>query len=205
MAIDDDILREFLIESFENLTLLDQDMVELEQQPDRQDLLAGIFRTIHTIKGTCGFLGFTRLESLAHVTEDILNELRQQKRVLDSPLTNLILETADAIKRILNSIQSGAGEGDRFEDGLVARLRGALERSDATGPAAESPGAPEPAADTRRGRDTGRAAEAQPSSLTNTGLRVDVGLLDRLMNLVGELVLTRNQVLQFNSPGRMPR
>ena len=81
MSIDDDILREFLIESFENLTLLDQDMVELEQQPDRQDLLAGIFRTIHTIKGTCGFLGFTRLESLAHVTEDILNELRQQKRV----------------------------------------------------------------------------------------------------------------------------
>ncbi len=128
MAIEDDeIQREFLIESFENLARLDQEMVELEQHPDRQELLASIFRTIHTIKGTCGFLGFTRLEALAHVAEDILNELRQNRRRLDGPLTSLILQSVDAIKRILNSIQAGSGEGDVFEGGIIAELERARE------------------------------------------------------------------------------
>ena len=111
MDTDDDIIKEFLIESAENLARLDQEMVELEQQPERTDLLASVFRTIHTIKGTCGFLGFHRLEAVAHVTEDVLNELRQNRRKLDGPLTSLILQAVDAIKRILDSIQSEAGEG----------------------------------------------------------------------------------------------
>ena len=127
---EDDILREFLIESAENLSRLDQEMVELERNPGRQDLLAGVFRTFHTLKGTCGFLGFDRLQALAHVTEDILNELRQGRRVLDAALTSLILQSVDGIRRILDSIQRGAGEGEVFEADLIGRLKAALVASE---------------------------------------------------------------------------
>ena len=194
---DKEIIQEFLIESAENLARLDQEMVELEKQPKNLDLLASIFRTIHTIKGTCGFLGFSRLEAVAHVTENILSELRGGKRDIDTPLTSLILESIDAIKRILSAIESGGGEGERFEDDLLNRLRRVLEIE----PAAASNGEPaakqEPAAPTPAVADT--PAPTRGPSAADTTLRVDVGLLDRLMNLVGELVLTRNQVLQYNA------
>ena len=88
---DSDILQEFLIESAENLSRLDHEMVELERRPQDRDLLASIFRTIHTIKGTCGFFGYQRLEAIAHITENILNELRNGTRDLDTPLASLLL------------------------------------------------------------------------------------------------------------------
>jgi len=72
----DDIVREFLVESSENLDLLDRELINLEKDPGNRGMLASIFRTIHTIKGTCGFLGFTKLESVAHVGENLLSKLR---------------------------------------------------------------------------------------------------------------------------------
>ncbi|TCO79691.1 Hpt domain-containing protein, partial [Plasticicumulans lactativorans] len=72
----DDIVREFLAESNENLDRLDNELVALETAPDDRDTLASIFRTIHTIKGTCGFLGFGRLEKVAHAGENLLSKLR---------------------------------------------------------------------------------------------------------------------------------
>jgi len=190
---DDDILREFLVESFENLARLDREMVELEQTPGKQDLLASVFRTIHTIKGTCGFLGFTRLEAVAHSAEDILNELRQNRRQLDGPLTSLILQSVDAIKRILNSIQAGGGEGEVFEGALLKDLDRARQGDTAPAPRIEAAAPP---------REEAKAPDTAAAG--HTALRVDVGLLDRLMNLVGELVLTRNQVLQYNSSREEP-
>ena len=72
----DDLLREFLTESAENLDRLEQEIVLLEQRPDDKDLLGSIFRSMHTIKGTCGFLGLERLESVAHASENVLGALR---------------------------------------------------------------------------------------------------------------------------------
>ena len=73
---DDDIVREFLLESLENLERLDRDLVELEAQPTAPALLSSVFRTVHTLKGTCGFLGFSRLESVAHAAESLLSRMR---------------------------------------------------------------------------------------------------------------------------------
>jgi two-component system chemotaxis sensor kinase CheA len=70
----DDIVREFLVESNENLDLLDRELIQLEKEPTNRNTLASVFRTIHTIKGTCGFLGFTKLESVAHVGENLLSK-----------------------------------------------------------------------------------------------------------------------------------
>ncbi|MGD0295560.1 MAG: chemotaxis protein CheA [Bryobacteraceae bacterium] len=196
---DQEIIREFLVESTENLARVDREMVELERQPQNTDLLASVFRTIHTIKGTCGFLGFTRLEAIAHATENILSELRSGKRELTVELTSVILDAVDAIKRILASIETGGEEGPVFEQNVLACLRGVL------GPGEEKDDEPARASEPRRSTlaaDPAAGEESrQPKSslVSDAGLRVDVGLLDRLMDMVGELVLTRNQVLQYNA------
>ena len=189
---DQDIIKEFLIESNENLTRLDQEMVDLEQHPKDQQLLASIFRTIHTIKGTCGFLGFSTLEAITHRAEDILSQLREGQRELKPALVTLILEAVDAIKKILVSIEAAGWEGPEPYAELCRRLEAARSRPAGT-PTEDEP-VPEtsPAADAK----TGQKAF---SSLSESTIRVDVGLLDTLMNLVGELVLTRNQILQFNA------
>jgi two-component system, chemotaxis family, sensor kinase CheA len=193
---DSEIVQEFLIESNENLARLDQEMVELERQPKNIELLSSVFRTIHTIKGTCGFLGFQRLGALAHVSESILSELRDGKRDLDTPLTSLILDSFDGIKRILRSIEASGGEGETFEAELLSRLECVRNcKSDTDAPPTQEmpPASTEPPVPQEPG------TSARGTSAAETTLRVDVGFLDRLMNLVGELVLTRNQVLQHSA------
>ena len=85
---DQDVIREFLVESHENLSRLDQELVELEKRPKDASLLASIFRTIHTIKGTCGFLAFSTLERITHQAESLLSQLRDGKRELN-PLVDI--------------------------------------------------------------------------------------------------------------------
>jgi len=189
---DSDIVQEFLVESAENLARLDHEMVDLERRPNDGELLASIFRTIHTIKGTCGFFGFQRLEALAHISENILNELRNGTRELDASLATLLLAAIDAIRKVLAAIENDGTEGEVFEQSLLRELERAWKPSGSNQPpVTAAPVASEPAALPPTAPVRGQEAHAT--------LRVDVGLLDRLMNLVGELVLTRNQVLQFSA------
>ena len=93
----DEIVREFLVESYENLDQLDHDLVALESSPGERALLGSIFRTIHTIKGTSGFLAFARLERLAHAGENLLAELRDGRRAMDGPTTDVLLAVVDRL------------------------------------------------------------------------------------------------------------
>ncbi len=235
---DDDIIKEFLIESTENLSRLELEIVELEQRPDDPALLASIFRTVHTIKGTCGFLAFSNLEGVTHIAENMLSQLRNGERNLTPELTSLILETTDVIKRELVSIEAAGKEsGDTYDD-LRRRLTIACngttpaaasgpvvtrttETATDPAPAVVAPQTPLPPAvegASAVARSSQPAEEQNPdhpamanvpaeaekvgakgSAIADATIRVDVGLLDKLMNLVGELVLARNQVLQFNS------
>jgi two-component system chemotaxis sensor kinase CheA len=95
---DMETIHEFLIESDENLSRLDQDLVELEKHPHDALLLGSIFRTIHTIKGACGFLAFSTLEGITHQAESILSQLRDGERQLTPALVSLVLETVDATR-----------------------------------------------------------------------------------------------------------
>jgi two-component system, chemotaxis family, sensor kinase CheA len=178
-------IKDFLIESAENLARLDQEMVELEQRPRDPALLASVFRTIHTIKGTSGFFGFDTLGQITHLAENLLSEVRDGRRELTTGLVSLILHSVDAVKELLEAIEETGKESGR----QYRELRTALEA------AWQSPGeAPvETAIPEAEGE---RAAKA---GVSDTTIRVDVGLLDKLMNLVGELVLARNQILQFNA------
>lgn len=220
---DQEVIREFLVESHENLSRLDQELVELERNPRDRNLLGGIFRTIHTIKGTCGFLAFTNLERIAHQAENLLSQLRDGQRELTPPLVSLILETVDATRAVLASIEANGVEGNcQFED-LTERLRLAATESsisearlERAGPTVAAGGDAPPAVPAKLSGQMAtehtdhpsqgdRPEPAKPdedsakSSVTDANIRVGVGLLDKLMDLVGELVLTRNQILQFNT------
>jgi two-component system, chemotaxis family, sensor kinase CheA len=107
-----EIVEDFLVESYENLDRLDRDLVGLEKNPKDKDSLAGVFRTIHTIKGTCGFLGFNKLEKVAHVGENLLTRLRDGQLTLNPEITTALLGMVDAIRQMLKEIESTGADGE---------------------------------------------------------------------------------------------
>ena len=201
MIQDQEILTEFIIETNENLTRLNQDLVAIESRPKDAELLASIFRTFHTIKGTTGFLGFTRLEALTHIAENILSQLRNGERDLTPELVSLILETTDVVTGQLAVIEATGQESPVSNEDLEGRLRRFADNQ-AEKPVVEAVveeveteivlAQPVPAAEAV----TPALPSGAPSAADST-IRVDVGMLDKLMNLVGELVLSRNQILQY--------
>src|SRR5687768_13339607 len=131
----DDLLREFLTETNESLDTVDNQLVRFEQDPNNAKILDNIFRLVHTIKGTCGFLGLPRLEALAHAAETLMGKFRDGMPVTSEAVT-LILSTIDRIKLILAELERSATE----PDGADADLIGGLETLAAAARAAE----PEP-------------------------------------------------------------
>lgn len=119
---DNDIIQDFLVESAENLDRLDRDLVGLEKNPADKEALAGVFRTIHTIKGTCGFLGFSKLEKVAHVGENLLSRLRDGKLTLNPDITTALLGMVDAVRQMLKEIQSTGQDGEADYPELRERL-----------------------------------------------------------------------------------
>ena len=217
----DDIVKEFLVESLEGLDQLEHDFVELEKNPDDSARLANIFRCIHTIKGTCGFLGFSKLESVTHRGENLLSRLRDGEIKLTPEITSALLTLVDAVRAIMACIEADGTEGDADFGPLVETLTNLLEGKTADAPseaaehapatAAEPPSPPPaeaPAPEPPSVKEAPAAAESEPAaaepkkqehSVSDRSIRVDVELLDQLMNLVGELVLARNQVLQYSA------
>ena len=240
----DDIVNDFIAEASEGLDSLDQKFIELEKNPGDTVLLNDIFRSIHTIKGAAGFLGFQQMVEVTHVTEDVLNKLRKGEIAVDAGIMDAILESVDLIKVILNNIREKNG---RTEDtsGTISLLTRILSfvRADTEAPAANEtaqaapaqveapvmetapaakavesapnpvdPPKPEPAAD--RAVDIHRleakpqAAEARPqkdeggSKEKEQSIRVDIDRLDSVLNLAGELVLSRNRLMRLGS--RLP-
>ena len=234
----DDLTREFLIESQEGLDRMERCLTELEARPQDAGLLAEIFRSVHTIKGTTGFLGYKRLEKLAHAGENLLGLLRDGKLEATAPVITGLLQLLDGLRSILKTIETEDGEGDGEDAVLIARLEelqvplqlqpqakpGQTRRkrtaartktvapempagdatSSAPGDAAsraevfeasQSESAPAPDLAAKAEAEAAKRPAASGSAAEST-LRVDVALLNRMMNLVGELVLTRNQVLQ---------
>ncbi len=249
----DEVVKEFLIESHENLNQLDHDLIELEKDPHSKDLLGSVFRTIHSIKGVSGFLDFPKLEALAHAAEELLSKLRDGKLVLNQAITSVLLATVDAVRQMLAKIEADSNDGDNDYAELVARLvelsaQEGGESAPESGEAAPVPpiieAEPEPIAEVviaaprkpkapRKAKAPRAAApvDAPPavieesvaapmpaiiasnppaakaedvheaatgSAAAESSIRVNVNLLDKVMNLVGELVLVRNQILQFS-------
>jgi two-component system chemotaxis sensor kinase CheA len=118
----DEIIAEFLVESHENLDQLDSDLVALEQDPTSRQRLGSIFRTIHTIKGTTGFLGFGHLEALTHAGESLLSKLRDGELSLTAEITDALLAMVDAVRSLLARIETTGQEGEPDHAALIATL-----------------------------------------------------------------------------------
>jgi two-component system, chemotaxis family, sensor kinase CheA len=276
----DDIVEEFLVESHENLDQLDSDLVALEQDPNSRERLSSIFRTIHTIKGTSGFLAFNRLEEVTHVGENMLSRLRDGELALTPARTSVLLLMVDTVRSLLASIEASGGEGPVDVSTVVASITAAMDdevpaapaevpaprasaetatvakaparkaaakKAPAKAPAKRAPAKRAPARTTQAAKPPAVAvAEPEPlvdvtpvqtqpegapaavskpiveeptaadssaehpdgdstpgdqngqprRAVADSTIRVDVDLLDELMLLVGELVLTRNQIVQ---------
>jgi two-component system chemotaxis sensor kinase CheA len=214
----DDLTKEFIAESQEGLDRMERCLTELETRPDDAGLLGEIFRSVHTIKGTTGFLGFDRLEKLAHAGEHLLGSLRDGRLAVTSELISGLLRLLDGLRAILVLIEETGGEGTRSgdEDGeLIAELallNGAMppavidaELLHTVVDAGEAAAARTSPAEGSKVSDTTPAPSATAASSERNGagndktLRIDVDVLNRMMNLVGELVLTRNQMLQSDA------
>jgi two-component system chemotaxis sensor kinase CheA len=203
----DDIVEDFLVECHENLDQLDADLVALEQDPGSHELLSAVFRTIHTIKGTSGFLAFRRMEELTHAGEDMLARLRDGELALTPERTSLLLSMVDRIRALLAAIEQTGGEGTVEVTSIAAEIWAATAPEAAApepAPVPEPTLVPEPALvpeptpghDTPEDDDPGPAAGQHRRAAADSTVRVDVELLDELMTLVGELVLTRNRIVQ---------
>jgi len=282
----DDLLSEFLTETSESLATLDVELVNLEQNPNDSGILSNIFRLVHTIKGTCGFLGLPRLETLAHAGENVLGKFRDGELEVTPHAVTLILASIDRIKEILAHIEATETEPEGNDDDLkvqlnamadgrvvaapapvapapaapaapaedgpmtsdagfpvaaellaeveaalargkraateaemIAEMEAEMHAAEAARPAAPPvpvpaaaapvpvappvPAAPPkanppvPVAAAHPGDDKGGAAKSAESAIAAQSIRVNVELLENLMTLVSELVLTRNQLLQM--------
>jgi two-component system chemotaxis sensor kinase CheA len=269
-----EIVGEFLMESHENLDQIDRDLVDLEQEPNSRDLISRIFRAIHTIKGTSGFLAFGRLETLAHAGESLLSRLRDGVQPVTPDTITTLLATIDGVRSLLAEIERTGTEGDVDVDSIISSVHAQMQMEAAAGSAPAEPAeapkgpgfsapsggpgaggstAPIPLAESTRpdpepvegqrkplGQILVDSGAAQPAdvgsalqqqlegdqrklgtilleegkahpaavsealqqqqtpkrSVADQAIRVDVDLLDNLMNLVGELVLARNQLVR---------
>jgi len=196
----DDLLREFLTETNESLDRLDAELVRFEQEPNNGNILGNIFRLVHTIKGTCGFLGLSRLEALAHAAETLMGRFRDGMPVTAEAVT-LILATIDRIKTILDEIEAHQQEPAGGDGDLIDHLGRLIRQENATPRPAPREKLEKPEK-TEKPEKQDKATSERPDDergdrIANHSIRVNVETLDHLMTTVSELVLTRNQLLEI--------
>ncbi|MBV9262016.1 MAG: Hpt domain-containing protein, partial [Pseudolabrys sp.] len=219
----DDLLREFVTETNESLDVVDVELVRFEQDPNNAKILDNIFRLVHTIKGTCGFLGLPRLEKLAHAAETVMGKFRDGMPVSTEAVT-IILGTIDRIKLILGSIDREQREPDGDDADLINDLSDIARSLTSDAPPQVTVGTLTPQVLERPLRPgevsldelekAFRATKAEPPAKTKAdalekngeedavksasqSIRVTVDTLEHLMTMVSELVLTRNQLLDI--------
>ncbi|MFN6559235.1 MAG: chemotaxis protein CheA [Nostoc sp. ChiSLP01] len=205
--IDDDDIEAFLVESYENLNQIERDILELEKASVNGEALVRIYRSLHTLKGNCGFLPFPTLESLAHAGENLLSCLRDRRLAITPNIISTLLQTLDSIRQILSQIAATKHEGDRDYSPLIATLT-QLQETEQTPEISQLPVNTQlsPQTDTTNAEsvDLNDETESTITASESSHIRVSVNLLDRVMNLVGELVLTRNQILKFSNQFQNP-
>jgi two-component system chemotaxis sensor kinase CheA len=192
-SIDVEDIKAFLVESYENLNQIEQDIMSLEKTSNYEAALVHIYRSLHTLKGNCGFLPFPTLEAIVHAGENVVSQLRDRRLLINAEIVNTLLQTVDAIRYLLAQIESTSDEGDRDYSRLLQALATVQVLEPATLKESELLYDPSETANS----NGAMIYSSSPSS--DATIRVDVSLLDRLMDLVGELVLARNQMTQFST------
>jgi len=220
-----ELLESFVVETNEIFEKLGPDLLALEKNPENSELHNKIFRAVHTVKGTSGFLGFDQLTELAHVFEDVLNKIRRKELTVTTKRMDVMFSAFDALKDLLVRIETRDTEPANLENiiGQLQQIANEAENHDKpleSAPASNEQ-AKEAAAHAQQNVESkenvkskeqqdgslgkisaepqSQSLQAQPVRVSDSTIRVDVNRLDELMNLVGELVLGRNRLSQLNS------
>ena len=195
-----ELVQDFLVETNEIIENLDHDLVELESNQNDLELLNKIFRGAHTMKGSSSFLGFNKLADLTHHAEDILNKLRKGEMVVTREIMDTLLEFVDKTKQIISDIENGTDTADvasvindlkLASEGKLVGKKPAAASAPASQVAAPAQAAAPKAAPKQEAKQQHQATQVEQT------IRVDVSRLDSLVNLVGELVLSRNRLSQI--------
>ncbi len=212
---DPETLALFIEESLEGMQRIEGLMLEAEKGRPAPDLMATVFRDIHTIKGTSAFLSLKKITGLAHVAENLLSLLRDKTLIARPEHFTLLLSVCDLLRRMVDSVRAGNEEGAVDVEPLIAQLIASMpskEPQPSIPPPAPAPAVPEPPklgeilveskvitpAQLEEGLQAQKAAVAAAHHDTaESTIRVNVVVLDRLVNLIGELVLARNQLVQL--------
>jgi two-component system chemotaxis sensor kinase CheA len=246
----DDLLSEFLTETNESLGTLDVELVRFEREPTDATILGNIFRLMHTIKGTCGFLGLPRLEAVAHAGENVLGKFRDGELPVTPHAVTLILRCIDHIRQLLAELEAAGKEPDGSDSVLICEINAiaetpahettnmSVEPFDGNATVFEEGGfpvaaellaevahalgphidhqvvfapEPEPVVATAPPPPAPRnvpapkeqpVADTKESALAQSSIRVNVDVIENLMTLISELVLTRNQLMQLQRTQR---
>lgn len=229
------ILQEFLVESFDNLSNINDDLSQFEKNSSDSELLNSIYRKIHTLKGSASFLGLKSLQEITHAVESILDYVRDGTVKITTDIFDLFLESFDICLILLRDVEKDGKEGVEDYSNLVSRLNKILEGNITEGEVLnkdeniiesnlETTGESENATEVqglkivssplaveneeKTSENQGEVPENSPAAESNNSsgrsnisdsiVRVNVNLLDKIMNVVGELVITRNQILQYS-------
>lgn len=183
----DDLFAEFLAETREMLETLGGELVSWEEYPDDRARLDAIFRFFHTVKGNCGFFDFPRLEALSHAAEDVLADVRANRRKPDSALVSAVLAVIDRIGDVVDAVEAGTALPEDDDITLIAALEPPTTIAQAPMPS-HAPQLLVPAS------DGGTGDEHERPSSNRRSIRLTVELLDRVMNGVSDMVLARNEL-----------
>lgn len=233
-----EVVKEFLQESNENLDRVDSELMELEDNPDNVELLSSVFRSIHTIKGTCGFFAFNKLEKVTHIGESLLVKLRDGEFSMTEDIANGLLSMVDAVRAMLIEIADKGHDGLETYVELISvlselkdngKLHSSLsseagnstvsqtventvlvnsnqvnsEKAESSATVDDNPLVVKP--EKQQSTTIPKPENKSPPSVVDASIRVDVPVLDALMNLVGELVLARNQIVEFVGTHENPK
>ncbi len=191
-----ELVQDFLVETNEIIENLDHDLVELENRQDDLDLLNKIFRGAHTMKGSSSFLGFDKLSGVTHHAEEILNKLRKGEIRVTREIMDVLLEFVDVTKKVVQDIENGTDTTDTNE--VIKKLKLANEgKIISSSPSSSAPAAKKDEPSQAPKSQGGQGAKA--STPMEQTIRVDVSRLDDLLNIMGELVLSRNRLAQLAS------
>jgi two-component system, chemotaxis family, sensor kinase CheA len=209
----DELIADFLAEASEGLESLDNKLVELEKNPEDADLIGSIFRVMHTIKGTCGFLGLDKLASVAHAGENIIDKVRNKELKIDKNNISIVLEAIDVIKSIVEQISETGSEPDKDYSDIIKKINDAansapikekskvkkvkkVEKKVASSSAKEA-SIKEDVEDSVVTKKSEDSNDNKVSYNAVQTIRVNVDVLEKLMQIVSELVLSRNQLIQL--------
>jgi two-component system chemotaxis sensor kinase CheA len=190
------LIRDLVMESSEALDQFERDLMALENNQSDADTLNRIFRAIHSLKGTSGCLALHKLEQLAHAGENVLSLLREGRLNAGKELVSKLLAFSDGLRKTLAEVSATGAEGDTDHSALVAGLE-ALERAASRDSVVSASAGSFGLFSDEESPVAAAAAPPEAAAVTESAIRVDVEQLDRIMDLVGELVLARNQIVRF--------